>query len=198
MGVPLLSSAQNSFGVQGGLHLSSATVDGAIPFIASKQGNFFLGLTGRHPVSQHWAINSDLQYTRRGFFFPTIQTVGNVRAGRQLHYADFSASMEYNVFKNVHLEWGTYVGRRLSEYVQGNEAQEWKRAAFPLSYKWDVGLQVGAQAFFQRWSAFVRYSHGVKPMGELRLTDEDGAVLGTVRLFNRGLQIGAGYRIFNW
>ena len=198
VGSPLLSFGQTSFGVQSGLHLSSATVDGSVPFLADKQGNFFLGVVARHPINQRWAIGSNLQYTRRGFFFPTIPTVGNLRDGRQLHYIDFSANTDYNVLKNTSLEWGAYVGYRISEYAQGEEAQAWEKAAFPLSYTWDVGLQVGIRAFFQRWSAFIRYSHGVKLMGQLQLTDEDGMPIGTIKLFNKGLQIGAGYRIFNW
>lgn len=181
----------------GGLHLSSATVGGSVPFLADKQGNFFLGLTAQHPINQRWAIGSNLQYTRRGFFFPTIETVGDVRAGRQLHYVDLSAAADYNIYRNINLEWGSYVGYRVREYVQGNEAQEWERATIPLSYQWDVGLQVGIRASFQRWSAFVRYGHGIKLMGQMQLKNEDGMPLGTVKLFNKGLQIGLGYRIFN-
>ena len=197
LALPFLLPAQSTLGIQGGMNLSNVTLTGPTPFVTSSQGNFFLGVNARTPLGQHWAINSDAQYMRRGFFMHTVTTPER-RLGFRLNYVEVGIKAEYNIFKNLHLQMGGYAGYRTEEYVRENGANAWVKPVYPLTDHWDVGLQGGLAAYFQRWSAFVRYSHGLKVVGQLDITDENGGGLGSVRIFNRGLQIGAGYSIFNW
>ncbi|MEO6037789.1 MAG: outer membrane beta-barrel protein [Saprospiraceae bacterium] len=192
LGLPAWAIAQSAFGIQGGLHMSNATVDGPTPFVASAQGNFFLGFTARTPLNGRWALNTDAQFTKRGFFLYQVRSMSEHRMGVQALYADVAARMEYNLFKNIGLELGSYAGYRLAEYDLLTGSDHWVKAALPLTDAWDLGLQAGAIAHFQRWAAFVRYSHGVKAVARLEITD----VPGTVKIFNRGLQVGLSYAFF--
>ncbi len=195
---PVFSSAQSTFGIQGGLHLSDALVTGPTPYVTSSQGNFFGGITARHPFTAGWALITDGQFTKRGFFlFPFYSSQADSRIGVQLMYLDLATRLEYHVFKNLHLQLGPYAGYRMTEYDQLIGSEKWVKAVYPISNKWDVGLQGGVVAHFQRWTAFVLYTHGLKTIGRLEVTDEDGNSQGQLRILNKGLQVGAGYTLFN-
>ena len=192
------AAAQSSLGIQGGLHMSNATVIGPTPFVTSPQGNFFLGGTLRLPLRQPWTFSSDILYTRRGFFFDNVKYSPQSGGGFRLVYIEVTGKAEYHLFKNVHLQMGSYVGYLADEHVYVMGPEGLVQPAYTMTDRWDVGLQGGLAAYFQRWSAFVRYSHGLKSIGRLNLVDENGGPIGSLHLFNRGLQVGAGYRIFNW
>jgi len=194
--LPFLSLAQSSLAMQGGLNLSNATVTGPTPFVASAQGNFFVGGSARHPLQRQWTISGDAQYTRRGFFLYPVDLSSEKPIAFRLNYVELAVRMEYHVLKNVHLQLGGYGGYRTAGYVRVTGANALTQPIHARTNPVDVGLQGGVAAYFRRWSAFVRYSHGLKAAAELNITDENGQVLGSLRMFNRGLQIGVGYTVF--
>jgi hypothetical protein len=189
---PLLSVAQSAFGVQAGLNMSNATVDGPTPFVTSSQGNFFLGLTAHTLLRNRWSLSSDAQITKRGFFLYQVRSVSGNRIGLQTIYMDIASSLEYNVFKNISLQLGSYAGYRLVEHDQLVGSDNWIKAVLPITDQWDLGLQAGITARFHRWAAFVRYSHGLKAVARLEVTDQPGVI----KIFNRGLEVGASYVFF--
>ena len=191
---PFLSAAQSAFGVQGGINLSDATISGPTPYVASSQGNYFLGLQARNLLHQRWGISSDAQWTKRGFFLNQVRSMSEHRLGFQLMYIDLASKIEHTVFRNIGLQGGAYAGYRLVEYDQVVGSDQWVKAALPATEKWDVGLQAGIVARFQRWSAFARYSHGLLAVSQLEVTDE----VDRIKIFNRGGQIGASYSFFIW
>lgn len=191
--LPFVSVAQSAYGIQAGLNLSDATVQGPTPFVSSPQGNYFLGLQAHHPLNVHWAISSDAQYTKRGFFLNQVKSATENRLGIQLAYVDLATKMEYTVFKNIGLQLGAYTGFRLDEHIQLVGSNQWEKSTIPQTDQWDLGLQVGVVARFQRWSAFARYNHGVKTVARQEITDQ----VEVVKLYNRGLQMGASYDLFN-
>ncbi len=193
LGLPFISVAQSTYGLQAGLHLSGATIEGPTPYVPSAQGNYFLGLQARHPLNRRWAISSDVQFTKRGFFLNQVRSVSENRLGFQLLYLDLASRIEYTVFQNIGLQLGAYTGYRLAEYDQVVGSDQWVKAVFPATDTWDVGLQGGIIAHFQRWSAFARYTHSVKPVVRLVVTDEDELI----KIYHRGLQMGVSYDIFN-
>ncbi len=195
---PVPSTAQSTFGIQGGLHLSDALIIGSTPYVTAAQGNYFGGVTAHHPFRAGWALVTDAQLTKRGFFlFPFYSTQTDSRIGVQLLYVDLATRMEYHIFKNISVQFGPYAGYRMREYDQLAGSEQWVKAVSPISNRWDVGLQGGLVAQFQRWSAFVLYTHGVKTIGRLEVTDTDGHKKGQLKILNKGLQVGASYVIFN-
>lgn len=189
---PLLAIGQSTFGVHGGLNMSDATVDGPTPFVTSSQGNFFLGFTAHNPLKKRWSLSSEVQITKRGFFLYQVRSVPGNRLGLQTLYLDVGSSMEYHVFKNISLQLGSYAGYRLAEYDQVVGSDQWIKATLPITDNWDLGLQAGAITRFHHWAAFVRFSHGLKPVARLEVTDQPGRI----KIFNRGLEVGAGYAFF--
>lgn len=178
------------------MNLSNATVTGPTPFIAAAQGNFFLGGSARHPLQGQWTISGDVQYTRRGFFLYPVDLSSENPIAFRLDYVDVAVKMEYHALKNVYLQLGGYCGYRTAEYIRVNGSMV--QPIYALTNPVDVGMQGGVAAYFRRWSAFVRYSHGLKAAAELDITDENGQTLGSLRMFNRGLQIGVGYKVLGW
>ena len=172
--------------------MSDATVDGPTPFVTASEGNFFLGFTAHNPLSKRWSLSSEVQITKRGFFLYQVRSVSENRVGLQTLYLDAASSIEYHVFKNISLQLGSYAGYRLAEYDQLVGADAWIKAVLPMTDNWDLGLQAGAITRFHRWAAFVRFSHGLKPVARLEVPDQSG----TIKIFNRGLEVGAGYAFF--
>jgi Outer membrane protein beta-barrel domain len=189
------AAAQSNLGIQVGLNQSNATLTGTCSFPTSHQGNYFVGVSGHTQLSTRWAISNDVQYTKQGFYVYQ-QTIPENRFGLRMEYVDLSSKIEYNIFKNIDLLAGPYIGYRLTEHLQQG-GESWVKSNFPVSNKLDIGLQAGVAARFQRWTAFFRYNHSVRAVGSIETYDPNENGLCTLTFFNRSLQMGVRFGLVN-
>ena len=137
---------------------------------------------------------SQLRYSNA--FFSSLST----RQQRSA-YLEAAPRIEYFFNKHIGLSFGFYGAYLLAAYVKVDDGAWFVARSNPLynlkDYKWDLGLSPGISLRFGRVLGFIRYSHGLVPLGSFQFTDQQGNETGTARLFNRQFQAGLGYVIFD-
>lgn len=196
------SGEKFSLGLLGGIglnympyHPNIAQEEGTINSRLTPEHTFFAGVSARLPLLHRIAAKMDVQLASKGYgmkrltFAPTLEHF-------QAYYVDMAPQLEYKVYKNLYASLGGYVGVKLSERVKYSD-QDWATidpGFINLAEKTDAGLSSGLRAEFGRFSALVKYQHGLTTAIKTELTDESGGDT-KANQRHRTLQIGLGYRL---
>ncbi|MBC7778312.1 MAG: PorT family protein [Phycisphaerae bacterium] len=154
---------------------------------------FFGGLSARKPISHRFAALLEATYSVRGFGYFSSNEISRFR----FDYLDFVPQVEYNVFNNLYLSLGGYVGFRIKEHSKIGDS-EWvtfdpKLVEFATDT--DFGIVPGLTLRFEKVSVLVRYQYGLFAASNLDISNELGEPIGTIERQNRTFQIGLGFRI---
>ncbi|MBK6997135.1 MAG: outer membrane beta-barrel protein [Lewinellaceae bacterium] len=192
-----------SFGILGGLDINNmpfrpdrAIEEGTSNSSITSEYGIFVGVSARQPILKRLAAKLDAQFAQRGFGQERT-TFTPIQEHYQASYFDFVPQLEYNVFKNIYLSLGGYGGFLLGERVKYSD-QDWAKIDpdfVTIAEKTDWGLSSGLRLEFGRFSALVKYQHGLTPAIKLEHTDISG-VNSTTQQFHRSLQVGLGFKVF--
>jgi len=199
-------SAQSTFALHGGLNFGTIQYSGhsgAPYFQEGYELGHFYGISLRHALSNHFAVGLDAQFSlkasRLRYDNPFISTV-SIRQQRSA-YLEVVPRVEYFFNKHLGLSVGLYGAYLLAEYIKVDDGAWFVARSTPLydpkDNDWDMGLSPGISLRFGRVLGFIRYNHGLVPLGSFQFTDEQGNDAGTARLFDRQFQAGLGYVIFD-
>lgn len=158
--------------------------------------SFFTGISGRQFISNRFAVKLDVQYLEKGFAMKEAQTTFSILERYRATYIDFVPQVEFKAYKNIFLSLGGYGGVRLDERIKYTD-QDWSGIhpdVGPLAEDTDWGLSTGLRMVFGRFSALLKYQHGLTPALIFEGTDVTGAS-STYRQFHRSLQFGVGFRV---
>lgn len=157
---------------------------------------FFAGLTGRQSISDRLSVRLDVQYLEKGYGVDQGETVPNSLERYRATYIDFVPQVEYKAYKNLYFSLGGYGGILLDERIKYvSEGWTGIHPDFgPLAEKADFGLSTGLRMVFGRFSALVKYQHGLTSAFTFEATDITGAS-STYRQFQRSLLFGLGFRV---
>ncbi|MDO8367136.1 MAG: outer membrane beta-barrel protein [Saprospiraceae bacterium] len=193
-----------SLGILAGLNINFMPYDHA-PAIRGGSHNsrllpeyaYFAGVSARQPIFNHLAVKLDGQFSRRGFGLKSYSSPFPVLEHYQASYVDFVPQVEYIVFKNIFLSLGGYGGVRLEEEWVKYNNQDWtilNPDFIVLAEDSDWGLMFGLRVEFGRFSALIKYQHGLTPGIKWELMNDIGEITKSSQ-YHRSLQIGLGFNL---
>ncbi len=194
-----------SLGVLGGLTINSMPFYPAPKFEGvslnkrlEPEYGYFAGVSARQPISKRFAAKMDVQYAVKGYGVKDAYATPFSLEHYRLSSLDIAPQVEYKVFKNIYFSLGGYGGIRLEERIKYPK-QDWKKLDpdfLKLSEDVDWGLVTGLRVEFGRFSALVKYQHGLTPAIKLELQDYSGIIISDGRQYHRTVEIGLGCRLF--
>lgn len=186
--------AQTSFGLHGGLNYGTIKYDYPQQFAGNPVPGYWAGTSCRWQLKNRFALALDAQF---GLKASRVGLSGQLDTHFQNYYLDFAPRAEYFFTKNFGISLGFYAAYLVKERAKYGDKGRW--AEVPESFyfnRWDAGLAPGISLRFGRAFGFLRYLHGLSAIQKWELTNDQGEIAGTTKLFNRYFQAGIGYMIF--
>jgi hypothetical protein len=187
-----------SFGFIGGVSITDMPftqpfyVDGEA-LNTNNEVSYFAGVALRQPIKNRFAALLEAQYAVKGFRFATTPLENRWH----FHYIDIIPQAEYNVYRTLYLSLGGYWGRRLEERFKEGDG-DWNtvdRNSFQYARDNDFGAVAGISFRHKRFSALLRYQHGINLASKgVQYTNDIGEVVNLSQR-NRTLMLGLGYNI---
>lgn len=190
-----ISTAQETkttFGVKGGLNLSSANVERSYDTDVSSLAGFNVGGFAHFKIDKKWAVQPEFLFSTQGFKEYLDDSGYIFDEEVKINYLNLPINFQYIVASKLHIEAGPEVGFLVSGKVDGkyydpmfNETRLTNGVDIKEHLKSVVfGFNVGAgYAITPQLSASVRYHLG--------LSDADD--LEGLKIKNRNIQVGLGY-----
>lgn len=184
---PWLCTAQLSYGIKGGVHLSDVAITNYINQDVESdynlKGGFHGGVFAASALSEKIQLAVELQYAKRG-----VSAIENIN----LHYINLSLLPQYRFADHFFVELGPELGYLVSANSRyGNVGNIWNN-------KLDIGLDAGIHAeLSDKIGVGLRYYAGfssVVDAGESR--DINNFPTGeTIKFQNRALQLSLYYKV---
>ncbi|MBN8679703.1 MAG: outer membrane beta-barrel protein [Chitinophagales bacterium] len=154
---------------------------------------YFVGLSGRQSFNNRFAALLEAQYTVKGFRFATSPLENRWH----FHYLDIIPQLEYRAYQRLFASLGCYWGRRIEERFKEGDG-DWNtldNSAFEYAQDNDFGAVAGISFRLKRFSALLRYQHGINlATSGVQYTNSGGNVVNTSQR-NRTLTLGIGFNI---
>lgn len=190
------------FGVQAGPLFSTVKPDPDVLDAKFRTG-FFAGANAQWAFSKHWAVNGDVQFSQRGYYYNTLGTLiilNNQYAsyrGRidyKLSYLDFIPQIEFRPIRNIGIAAGAFMSWQVGESVRYGDVIDWTNTTqTDLYHDVDLGFCGKLSGHFGPVSIFISYLHGLADISNIVLTDEQGQALGRLEAKSQTIALGAGY-----
>lgn len=191
-----------SIGVQAGPLFATVKPDPDVLDAKFRTG-FFAGANARYAFTDHWAVQGDVQFSQRGFYFETRGTLiildGQFatyrgRIDHKISYIDFIPQIEFRPIKPIGIAVGPYLSWRAGESIRYGDVIDWTSTQENnLFNSADLGLSAKLSGHIGPVTVFVSYLHGLADISKILITDENGQSLGILSAYNRAITAGAGY-----
>lgn len=187
-----------SFGIIGGASITDMPF--TQPFYVNGEAlntnnevTYFAGAALRRTMKNRFAALLEAQYAIKGFRFTTTPLENRWH----FHYLDFIPQAEYNVYRTIYVSLGGYWGIRLEERFKEGDG-DWytvDRNSFQYARDNDFGAVAGISFRHKRFSAIMRYQHGINLASKgVQYTNDIGEVINLSQR-NRTLMLGLGFNI---
>lgn len=192
-----------SIGFQAGPMFSTVKPDPDV-LDAEFRTAFFAGANARYAFTDHWAVQGDVQFSQRGFYFNTRGTLivqdGQFatyrgRIDHRISYIDIMPQIEFRPVRHIGIAAGPYLSWKAGEAIRYGEVINWSNTKDnKLFNDTDFGLFGKLSGHFGPVTIFVSYLHGLADISKIIITDENGQFLGQLGANNQAFAVGAGYR----
>ncbi|MCC7465837.1 MAG: PorT family protein [Saprospiraceae bacterium] len=154
---------------------------------------YFAGVALRRTMKNRFAALLEAQYAVKGFRIASAPLENRWH----FHYLDFIPQVEYNVYRGFHVSLGGYWGILLEERFKEGDG-DWNkvdRSFFQYARNNDFGAVGGISFRHKRFSALLRYQHGINLASKgVQYTNDIGEVVNLSQR-NRTLMLGLGFNI---
>ncbi|HNE27595.1 MAG: porin family protein [Saprospiraceae bacterium] len=198
-----LFSQNIAAGIRAG-YTSSTTVDRVSKSVGNfdaddnyrPAGSLHFGADVKIPINNRLSFVGGVLYVQKGYKVD----LSNIIIGQsqqfefQLRYFNVPILADYRVWKGLSIQAGVEPGLLNSAWLKFDGGRSDLKGSD--SYKnLDFGLLAGLEWHFQPgFFLSARYIWGVLPVSEFFVVDDNGLSVGQARLYNRALELGAGYR----
>ena len=192
-----------SIGLQAGPLFATVNPDPDV-LEAKFRTSFFAGANMRYAFTDHWALQGDVQFSQRGFYFNTRGTLivqdGQFAAYRgridhKISYFDFMPEIEFRPVRQIGIAVGPYLSWKAGESIRYGDVIDWASTKDnQLFNDTDFGLRGKLSGHIGPVTVFVSYLYGLTDISRIIITDENGTHLGQLSANSRAIAIGAGYR----
>lgn len=192
-----------SIGLQAGPLFATVNPDPDVLEAKFRTG-FFAGANARYTFTDQWAVQGDVQFSQRGFYFNTRGTLivqdGQFAAYRgridhRISYIDFIPQIEFRPVRQIGIAAGPYLSWKAGEAIRYGDVIDWTSTKDnKLFNDTDLGLSGKLSGHFGSFSIFVSYLHGLTDISKIIITDENGQFLGQLSAKSRAVAVGAAYR----
>lgn len=170
---------------------------------AKFRAGFFAGANARYAFTERWAVQGDVQFSQRGFYFETRGTLivldGQFasyrgRIDHKVSYIDFIPQIEFRPLQYLGIAVGPYLSWQAGESIRYGDVIDWTSTKDNnLFNDADLGLSVRLNGHIGPVTVFVSYLHGLSDISKIILTDENGQFLGQLAANSRAIAAGVGY-----
>ena len=123
------------------------------------------GLFGVHELSHNLALYAELNYERRGADYNFATSDFTIR----FNYISLPLQLQYTVKDLIGIRLGPQLNYALSKSSDGLGDSELDNYD-----DFDIGINLGVSCnIFERWALSARYYHGLRPLTEILLLDEN-------------------------
>ncbi len=159
-------------------------------------GSLHFGADVKVPINKRLSFVGGILYVQKGYKieFPNNLVGTPLKFQMQLRYFNMPVLADYRVWKGFSLQAGVEPGILSNAWLKFDGGRTNLKDAGTFE-NLDFGLVAGLEWHTQ--SGFflsARQSWGVLAVSEVAVLDEDGFSVGQARVFNRALELGAGYR----
>ncbi len=165
---------------------------------------FFAGANARYAFTDQWAVQGDVQFSQRGFYFNTRGTLivqdGQFatyrgRIDHRISYIDFIPQIEFRPVRQIGIAVGPYLSWKAGESIRYGDVIDWSSTKDnKLFNDTDFGLLGKLSGHIGPVTVFVSYLYGLTNISRIIITDENGTHLGQLSADNRAIAVGAAYR----
>ncbi|HAD11412.1 MAG TPA: hypothetical protein DCF33_03135 [Saprospirales bacterium] len=163
------------------------------PVNTNNEFGYFLGIAARQPLKNRFAAVLEAQYSIKGFRFAASPLENRFH----FHYLDFIPQLEYNAYRTLFVSLGGYWGRKLEERFKEGDGN-WNtldNSFFEYAQDNDFGAVAGITLRHKRFSALLRYQHGINLASKgVEFTNDIGETINMSQR-NRTLMVGIGFSI---
>lgn len=166
--------------------------------------SFFAGVNARYAFTERWAVQGDVQFSQRGFYFETRGTLivldGQFatyrgRIDHRISYIDFMPQIEFRPVRQIGIAAGPYLSWKAGEAIRYGDVIGWSNTKDnKLFNDTDFGLLGKLSGHIGPVTVFVSYLYGLTDISRIIITDENGTHLGQLSANNRAVAVGAAYR----
>jgi hypothetical protein len=163
------------------------------PLNTNNEFGYFLGIAARQPLKNRFSAVLEAQYSVKGFRFAASPLENRFH----FHYLDFIPQLEYNAYRTLFVSLGGYWGHKMEERFKEGDGN-WNTLdnnAFEYAENNDFGAVAGITLRHKRFSALLRYQHGINLASKgVQYTNDVGEVINLSQR-NRTLMVGIGFSI---
>ncbi len=178
---------QVNYGIKFGMNYSKVTVDHNFPEIevANYNGNklgFHIGVMLKIPVNKKLSFSTEILYSDKG----SSNDLGSDTSYYEfnLYYINMPIIANYNIYKSLYIQLGIEPG-----YLSSiNDDDYYQKIAKSYYNSFDLGALIGIEYYIKKIGIGLRYGQSIIPISDFEYRNQEGAMIGTSKSYNRNIQ----------
>ena len=170
---PYAGCTQARYGVNAGIGISTLSEPDFPAGLSSTNlydaaPSVMAGLFGAYELSRHLGLHAELNYERRGADYNFATSDFTLR----FNYISLPLQLQYTVKELIGIRLGPQLNYALSK--SSDELGDFELDNYD---DFDIGINLGVSYnIFERWALSARYYHGLRPLTDILILDENDPI----------------------